>query len=358
MDIAIIEEFSRIGGGQVFAGMISEMLAEEGIDVTLITDKNHHFLRGEYKRIIETDFTYSEDENPLSTISKMIRLKNKLRKTGPFDFVINNHPNVFLYRGDVNSLHSISIVEQALDENGDISNRFVLLSLKLARLYRIYDNASFWVSTEYNRMISRKVFERMGVRNTKFYVSYIPVKNMPDVNLDEKKDQVLVFGRISREKSLDAVIDIAKKIDLKFIIAGSVNPGNEKYYHELVSSLPGNVEVIPNPDEELKDRLYRDSRIFLHLRKRESFGISVADAISYGCVPVVPKSGGPWTDIVQEGKFGMGFSNNDEAVECLRRARNFTDSEVRSILNSRDRFSYQKFKNEYMKMIESIIEKR
>lgn len=355
MNIGLIEEFSRIGGGQKFAQIVSEMLTDEGFKVTLITDRDHNFVQGKYHKIIETNFRYSEGMTSLSVLIRAISLRRELKRFREFEFTINNHPNVFLFKGDVNSLHSISISEQAINEEGKAENRLLLSALKALGLYKIYEGGLFWAPTEYNRNISQKIFDILDVRNTKFFVLPIPITRFPEINLNEKKDQILVFGRISREKRLDLALELAKELPMKFIIAGAVNPGNEGYYRSLLSLAPENVTFIANPSEEMKDELFRDSKIFLHFRKRENFPISVLEAIAYGCIPVVPRSGGTWTDIVQRGEYGFGYSDISEAIQCITKARNLNQDKSRHILDSRNRFSFQNFRRGYIEMIENTM---
>jgi len=60
----------------------------------------------------------------------------------------------------------------------------------------------------------------------------------------------------------------------------------------------------------------------LHAKVDEPFGISVVEGMSVGAVPVVHKSGGSWTDIIEEGKYGYGYLTEEEAVESLYQALN------------------------------------
>lgn len=51
----------------------------------------------------------------------------------------------------------------------------------------------------------------------------------------------------------------------------------------------------------------------------EHYGLSVAEAMASGVVVIVPKKGGPWTDISEYGKYAMGVGSVEEAVEEVRK---------------------------------------
>ncbi len=352
MKIAIMEEFTRIGGGQRFAGLIAGILSETGYKITLVTDYTHNYISGSYDDIRPTSLRFTENDNLFKIFLRSQDLKKQLAFANSYDIVINNHPNIFLFKGNINSLHSISIVEQALDYNGRITHPIMMKLLRILSLYSIYNGAIFWAPTKFNAEISRTVFQYLGIHGIKYSVIPIPIFNSPDVSFNEKKNQVLVFGRISPEKELEKAFEIASSLKVKFIISGAVNPGTEKYYENLKARSPKNVEIIPNPSEEAKELLFRESKVILHLRRRENFPISLLEGISYGCVPVVPKSGGPWYDIVEYGKYGEGFENENQAITAIKLGLNYNENKVKEILGSRERFSLDKFKKEYLQLVE------
>ncbi|WP_243669157.1 hypothetical protein [Vulcanisaeta sp. JCM 16161] len=67
--------------------------------------------------------------------------------------------------------------------------------------------------------------------------------------------------------------------------------------------------------------------MYLHLKPNEHFGIAVLDAIATATIPIVPRTGGPWTDIVEEGKYGLGYTNIEEIPQLISKAENTLDRE-------------------------------
>ncbi|MEM2092139.1 MAG: glycosyltransferase, partial [Candidatus Bathyarchaeia archaeon] len=62
------------------------------------------------------------------------------------------------------------------------------------------------------------------------------------------------------------------------------------------------------------------AKVLLHTQPSEAFGMVVVEAMAAGCVPVVPRSGGPWIDILdrRQGVYGFAYRNIDEAANIIR----------------------------------------
>ncbi|MCW6168981.1 MAG: glycosyltransferase [Thermoplasmatales archaeon] len=113
---------------------------------------------------------------------------------------------------------------------------------------------------------------------------------------------------------------------------------------KLVREKTDNVDIVPSPTDKEKRNLFLTSKVFLHTNRKEHFGISIVEAMSHGLVPVVPKSGGPWIDIIGMGKFGFGYSNNEELIQVLDEAMKTTQAFQKQILDSTARYSFEQFR--------------
>ena len=342
MKVLLIDEFSRIGGGQILSKLLLDYFNKNYGQTYLAVDREHTHI--EYENIIQTPYYFRENMKLPSLYYYVSRTKKFLRHyiQNQFDLVFNNHPNMFLYKADINALHGFSFLDQIIDEYGNIKNKIIFNFIKKSGMYNLYNNANFLVNSKYTLQISRKLFPLLHIKPNLMKLIYIPVGYVNNTDLSMKdKNLVISIGRIDIRKNYEVLLKIAEKLkNYRFIIAGALNRGDEEYYWNLIKNKPDNVEIKANIDEHDKIILLKKASIYIHLNRRENYGISILEAMAYGLVPVVPQSGGPWEDIIEHGSYGYGFNSVDDAVE---RIKNINFDIVKTIINSMDRFSFKNF---------------
>ncbi|MEM2091988.1 MAG: glycosyltransferase, partial [Candidatus Bathyarchaeia archaeon] len=123
-------------------------------------------------------------------------------------------------------------------------------------------------------------------------------------NEGERLNVVVTVSRIHPGKSLNTVLEVAKRVDgARFLIIGSSSGRFEETLRELNGaiekmSLKNKIDVLVNePLSKLVKTLFM-AKVLLHTQPSEAFGMVVVEAMAAGCVPVVPRSGGPWIDIL------------------------------------------------------------
>jgi len=220
-------------------------------------------------------------------------------------------------------------------------------------LISLFKNMEYKPTILTNSRFSASVISRfLGVNGL---VVYPPVNVEEYLPLSRNKDRdntVLVIGRIEPAKNIASVPFIAEKVkNGRFVIIGSI--GSYSYYKHLVGLIKSlkvedRVRILPNASEWQKIELLRKAKVYLHPMKYEHFGISIVEAMAAGLVPVVHRSGGPWTDIVEFGRYGFGFRDEDEAASIIENALELQGTELESlrskIVTRSQAFSYIKFK--------------
>jgi glycosyltransferase involved in cell wall biosynthesis len=165
-----------------------------------------------------------------------------------------------------------------------------------------------------------------------------PACNM--VRPGAKRDLVVTASRAAPEKRLDLFWRVARSCPgLEFRMLLTTEPYGDEYLSKLTGDCPTNGRIILNPPKEMYHRALGEARAYLHLMQGEHFGITIVEAMSAGCVPIVHDSGGP-REIVDE-KTGFRWQTEEEIPSMIYAAMKNSPSATareRAQLFSRSRF--------------------
>lgn len=182
-----------------------------------------------------------------------------------------------------------------------------------------------------SRFVEKLMTEFYGPFNsTVFYPPTLFATNDQGVRRDPLK--VVCIGRIVREKRITDIIDIVRRArmlsgqDLKLHIAGRID--QSPAYGETLRKIAAQESWVV-----LTGALYgKDKEDFLtsgtyavHAERDEAFGISVAEYLVAGLVPIVPDEGGS-CEVV--GNPDVTYRTNEEAAQIL--ARLLADNDFRT----------------------------
>jgi len=154
---------------------------------------------------------------------------------------------------------------------------------------------------------------------SKSVVIYNPVNFIPDTEII-RGNYLLFFGRLSREKGLNTLINAMKQIpDTKLVIAGKGDL--------LLEKLPENVELIGfKSGDELISIIRNAMYTIVPSEWYETFGLSCVESLSLG-TPVIASAIGALPEIIEHGKNGFLFTPKDEhsLIETINSALNISD---------------------------------
>lgn len=184
----------------------------------------------------------------------------------------------------------------------------------------------------------------------------------------DKDAVVLSMSRFSKTKMLDNIPRIAQKTksECRFVVLGHLNTGPSQVleaFQKLCQRLgvQDRVEVITNPCQKKIEEWLRKAWIYLSTQPTEAFGMAVAEAMSFGCVPIVPRSGGPWLDILkgEQGTYGFSYTSFSEAAHLIDRVLS-DESLTREVqIRAGERvkvFSSESFSKRFVGLIERYYE--
>ena len=352
---AILSNFFNLGGTQQLAYSVINVIKANGYSINVFTGRKSKFLPKDADLVRFLKYPYLPDSARAFILANEIILKYEISKQNlnDYELTFNNQPNTFLFNASMNYLHGPSFFESFMNQNGEVNNSILYRIIRTMGIYKIYKNGLFLTHGNYTREYAMKGFHLLNIMPREIIAINTPVQyNILDRIPSKDLNTILTFGRISPDKNLEIISHISRHVPAKFIIAGYISKDHIEYVSKLKSIMPDNVTFIENPSETDKINLYMRANIYLHTKPREHFGLTVAEALWFGCIPVVPKSGGAWEDIVSNGRFGYGYDNEEDLTTIIKDIR--TDQIDDEAFASRFRFSMETFANKLTEIISSI----
>jgi len=225
------------------------------------------------------------------------------------EICINNYGEIMPFFAQVSVVHSVPM--SSITEN----NYGIPLWKLIQRLYNyIYETMKPYHS---EIIVTNSSYNagRINHRGKKEII-YPPVK-LPSSGQEEKNGEILTVARLKTGKNLSRVAEIASNSRNRFNVAGHSEYGSERLIKQLRDFK--NIEVYVNPRRDKIIELMTRCSVYLSTQNDEAFGIAIVEAMSLGCIPLVYRGGGPWTDILVENEeYGLCYSTSDEAVEKIR----------------------------------------
>lgn len=146
------------------------------------------------------------------------------------------------------------------------------------------------------------------------------------VKLRNHKNVVITISRFRSPKGLEIIPKIASYVkNCEFIIIGIADNDSEQCLKKLSEEVERlgvqkRVHIFKNKPYSFTLAALSTAKVFLHTQSTEAFGMSIVESMAAGCVPIVPKTGGPWIDILdcQEGKYGFSYKDPSEAADKIK----------------------------------------
>jgi glycosyltransferase involved in cell wall biosynthesis len=190
-------------------------------------------------------------------------------------------------------------------------------------------------------------------------VLYPPISDFFKISdkAPQKSNTVVSVTRISNDKQPETIPKIAKltRSYIKFIIIGSCRTPSElrvlkslqRLIHEL--NLEEKVTLLINASREKQREILQKSKVYLHpFVSYEAFGISVVEAMSAGCMPIVPDVGG----LKEIAPKHLRYKSMGEAAALIEEAFNaWSQSKARDMVKASNKFSQTNFCHDFLEII-------
>jgi glycosyltransferase involved in cell wall biosynthesis len=151
-------------------------------------------------------------------------------------------------------------------------------------------------------------------------------KTLMRVNRGKRENVVITISRFRSAKGLEIIPEIASYVrDCEFVVVGIADKESKQCLRELSREserlgVQKRVHVFRNKRYGFTLAALSTAKVFLHTQSTEAFGMSIVESMAAGCVPIVPRTGGPWIDILdcQEGQYGFSYRNPAEAADKIK----------------------------------------
>ena len=281
-NIALKSDFNNIFCFLFKEGEIYEELKKKNISVLSLKNKNKKI-----KKIVNEIFKYCEKEKidiivihhgGINCNIIYILLKNKLKNVKFIRYLHGCYDNFSFGRGKnkIKDLISYIIMKKALK----VSDMIIFASRAVKKSFE----ESFNIINK-NKVV---VYNGIGEEFFKKEVKKEPFKN--------RIVNIIFVGRIEKVKGVDMLIDTIKelledKINVKLTIVGEGT--QRKKLEEIVKKENLQEKVIFTGAQSNVIEWLDKSDIFVYPSVwEEAFGISVAEAMARGCIPIVTNRGG------------------------------------------------------------------
>jgi glycosyltransferase involved in cell wall biosynthesis len=174
---------------------------------------------------------------------------------------------------------------------------------------------------------------------------------------DVKEDVVITVGRIDKttlkRKGIETFVRCAKYlVNIPFVVVGGYSDDSIEYLKSIASP---NVVFTGYLEQEQLIKLYKRAKVYAQLSYHEGFGVSLAEAMACGCVPVVTNRAA-LPEVV--GNLGFYVPYNDEmaTVEAFKKALS-TSKEVseKAMRRIRELFSIEKRERTLLRVIQEVM---
>jgi glycosyltransferase involved in cell wall biosynthesis len=230
---------------------------------------------------------------------------------------------------------------------------FLSKNLRLNRGQLLFTNSLF---------TSRTLEDSLGLCSKVLYPpisSLFYQKTSPSTSEeDQREDLVVTVGRINLDKRLEVIPKIASMLKAekaKFVITGfahseqALNVINREIRKLNVGN---NVSVKLNLPKEELNKLLRRAKVYLHTPTLEHFGISIAEAMACGCIPVAYDDGGA-PEFVPD---GLRYKTLEEAAEITRNALNqWKPEKAKAMTAIAEKFSEPNYRKNFIRMFSEYL---
>jgi len=183
-------------------------------------------------------------------------------------------------------------------------------------------------------------------------------------SFENREDAVVVISRITPEKRLENAIEAVARSETKPLlrIIGTLPP-TKSYYKRHLEKIARdrnvNIKFHQNVSRKELVKLATSSKVLVHTTIGEHFGIAVVEGMAAGLPVIVHRSGGPYYDVIDCGKYGRFYEKIEELSENIDEfisdSKKWNEFHKKSLMRARF-YSDENFSKKFLSILEKLLE--
>ena len=347
------------GGAEWVAIDIINVLKEQGHKVIVLSDRplDQDKFKRIFNREVQADqqlifplkfFSSTDLKNVYSDAIRSLTLKSKC------DILIDTFSNAILPGGNVFYIHH-PLLKRLETGAPYFRNKVYFSPYKYYLRYfkRSLQNKLILANSEFT---ARAIEIETGMKSHVLYPPVISEISPQERNFEAKRpNNVITVARICKGKNLNVIpyIASATRKDISFTIAGLLESQEVLIsLQKLIKALKvsNRIEILTNVKRKQLRTSLLNSKVYLHPKVNEHFGVSIVEAMCLGCTPVVHDSGGPMEFVSQD----FRYKSIEEAAEKVERAvDSWSSIQAREISNYAEKFNEKNFSTQFIEIFNS-----
>ena len=358
-----IPDLARSSGGAEVYGLLMAEVLEKNNKITIIAhepDEENFDVYKVYDKygVKHFDIVFVKYLNISHLVGAQILAQIK-KITADYDIFINCSKGKLRGMKHLFSIHLIHFPDR----------RYQGLFAEMLNKHYCSSYNGFLCNSEYTKKYLKDYWNVEGT------VVYPPIsmKCISVEEIEKKEKIILAVDRLVEDKKVIEMIDAYKMIydqkhcDYKFVIIGNKDKKEEDYYHKVLDDIKGYpIEVYHDISKDELVQWYKRASIFWHAKgfneegdpeRAEHFGMTTAESMANGCVPVVINKAGQ-KEIVNNGVDGYRWDVIQELIDSTELLMN--DNNIRlelqiNAVNSSKKFLMDSFENNLNKALEEMV---
>ena len=224
-------------------------------------------------------------------------------------------------------------------------------SIIIRNMIRISDKV---ISVSYSNY--KETISNCRTSPDKIEMIYHGLKLPEPVNYNNKKDKIVTIGFIDKSsyyrKGIDRFLELANHMsETEFHIIGRIDVKLER------EQLPKNVITHGYLEKKEFVELLESAKIYIQFSRHEAFGYSLAEAMQYGCIPVVSNSFSLPEVVGETGLIINNFDNyEDTAAEIKKILKNYNKEMANECFSRvRNTFSFEQRSDKLLAVMNNVL---